>query len=381
MYYMDLAGRGSLRKVGDLPVKTTASNQLCVMYEPGKILSVRKRDARVLTLDSSSDQIAVANAGNIASKRFWSDATLLANGEVMISGGSHVLQCPDEAVKPVEIWNPDTNKWRMGAPCRKTRLYHSTSMLLPNGTVLCAGGGPPGPYSNLNAEVYYPDYLFTRSGNWRRRPRLLGEVAHGGSLVEVRAAGLEGTEQIKLQINNQIVATFDLSSEMETYTFETTKPVTGDQVRVNYPGGSSISVDYVDINGVRHETEHPAVYSGEAGVRGYAEIDTLNANGFFRYWDQTAGYLQLGYVPHGSDLNLWIDRSGPIEKALLVRFGSVTHSFDMGQRGMSVPFTQNNGKVKVSLPSQRKLLPPGCYMLFVVNETGTPSRAAMLELQ
>lgn len=381
MYYMNLDGRGSLRKVGNLPVRASASSQLCVMYEPGKILSVRKRDARILTLDDSRDKVSVKNAGNIASQRYWSDATLLANGEVMVSGGAHVLQCPDELVKPVEIWNPDANKWRLGAPCRKSRLYHSSSLLLPNGTVLCAGGGPPGPHANLNAEVYYPHYLFTQSGSWRKRPRLLGEVQHGGSLIEIRAAGADGSEQIELQINNQVVDTFNLSDRMETYSYETEKPVTGDQVQVNFGGGSSVTVNYIQINGIRHETEHPEVFSVEGNDADFAETQNLDAAGYFRYWDQTEGYLQLGYVPYGADIDLWIDRAGEIEKALLIRMGSVTHSFDMGQRGMSVPFDQNNGQLTVSLTSKRKLLPPGYYMLFAVNDVGTPSRAAILELQ
>ena len=44
------------------------------------------------------------------------------------------------------------------------RGYHSTSALLPNGTVLSAGGGTPGPVTNLNGEIYYPPQLF-RSAN------------------------------------------------------------------------------------------------------------------------------------------------------------------------------------------------------------------------
>ncbi len=41
------------------------------------------------------------------------------------------------------------------------RGYHSTAILMQNGTLLSAGGGAPGPFSNQNAEIYYPPYLFT----------------------------------------------------------------------------------------------------------------------------------------------------------------------------------------------------------------------------
>lgn len=392
MYYMATNGRGSIREVGDLPVKTTASNQLCVMYEPGKILSVRKRDARILTLDDSSDTITVENAGNIASQRYWSDATLLANGEVLVTGGSHRLQSLEDAVKPVEIWNPQTNSWRMGAPSRKSRLYHSTSLLLPNGTVLCAGGGPPGPTSNLNAEVYYPPYLFEENGDWRVRPRLLGEVEDGGSVIKIRAAGEEGIERFKLRINGMHERTFAVSQDFETYTYITDTPVTGSQVELYFFNDlfeqtagvtvdTSLVIDYVEIDGVRHETEDPRVFSMEAGEPGFIESEVLYNNGYFQYWDEEAGYLELGPVPYSADVDILIDRAGTIEKAMLVRFGSVTHSFDMGQRGMSIPFEQDDDSITVSIPGVRKKLPPGYYMLFVVNESGTPSRAAILELE
>ena len=49
--------------------------------------------------------------------------------------------------------------------CCKDRLYHSTSLLLPDGSVLTAGGGAPGPVTNLNAEIYYPPYLFKKDGS------------------------------------------------------------------------------------------------------------------------------------------------------------------------------------------------------------------------
>jgi hypothetical protein len=48
--------------------------------------------------------------------------------------------------------------------------------------VLTAGGGSPGPVTNLNAEVYYPPYLFAAdgSGTPARRPAILGAPASVG---------------------------------------------------------------------------------------------------------------------------------------------------------------------------------------------------------
>ena len=67
-----------------------------------------------------------------------------------------------------EIWDPATGQWRQGAVAQKMRLYHSNALLLPDGSVLVSGGGATSPTlttdpnkNNLNAEIYYPPYLFT----------------------------------------------------------------------------------------------------------------------------------------------------------------------------------------------------------------------------
>ena len=53
------------------------------------------------------------------------------------------------------------------------RLYHSTALLLPDATVLTAAGGAPGPVRNLNAEIYYPPYLYDNTGSPAARPTIV----------------------------------------------------------------------------------------------------------------------------------------------------------------------------------------------------------------
>ena len=62
------------------------------------------------------------------------------------------------------------NRWALGATAARMRLYHSTALLLPDATVLTMGGGAPGPQRNLNAEIYYPPYLFDAAGQRAPRP-------------------------------------------------------------------------------------------------------------------------------------------------------------------------------------------------------------------
>ena len=69
-----------------------------------------------------------------------------------------------------EIWNPSTGPWTVGARGSSARLYHSTALLLPDASVLVAGGGAPGPQNNTNMEIYYPPYLYDAAAHLRSAP-------------------------------------------------------------------------------------------------------------------------------------------------------------------------------------------------------------------
>ena len=70
----------------------------------------------------------------------------------------------------VQIWNPQTGLWTTGDDAAVARLYHSTTILLPDATVLSLGGGAPGPLTNTNGEIYKPSYLFNADGSLATRP-------------------------------------------------------------------------------------------------------------------------------------------------------------------------------------------------------------------
>src|SRR5258708_28296547 len=44
--------------------------------------------------------------------------------------------------------------------------------MLPDASVLVAGGGAPGPLVNTNAEIYYPPYLYNTGGAFAPRPTI-----------------------------------------------------------------------------------------------------------------------------------------------------------------------------------------------------------------
>jgi hypothetical protein len=86
-------------------------------------------------------------------------------------------------------------------------------------------------------------------------------------------------------------------------------------------------------------------------------------------------------VAYSQTLFLETRDAASIAKVTLIRFGSVTHAFDQGQRLVPLSFSQVAGGLSVTLPASRTTAPPGPYMLFLVNGNGVPSVGRIMLLQ
>ena len=64
----------------------------------------------------------------------------------------------------------------------------------------------------------------------------------------------------------------------------------------------------------------------------------------------------------------------------LVSLGTDTHQMDMNQHFVPLNFTAGNGSLNVTMPSSSAVAPPGHYMLFILNKSGTPSVANIIGL-
>jgi len=106
------------------------------------------------------------------------NATLLADGQVLVTGGTSGPGFNDvtSPVFDAELWNPATESWKTMARESVVRTYHSTALLLPDARVLSSGSGEGGGVSfansQLSAQIFSPPYLFNPDGTLALRPTI-----------------------------------------------------------------------------------------------------------------------------------------------------------------------------------------------------------------
>ncbi len=171
MFYLNPAGTGQVNGIAR-KARQGGAAMPSLMYAPGKILSLRL-NSQVDLIDVNGTLPVVTQGPNTDQVRQWSNTTVMADGRVLLNGGSTQGNKDVGSAYKAQIWDPaKPNQWSEGATAQKIRLYHSVALLMPDGTVLTAAGGAPGPVRQLNAEIYYPPYLYDANGNPAARPTI-----------------------------------------------------------------------------------------------------------------------------------------------------------------------------------------------------------------
>ncbi|GIF64078.1 hypothetical protein Ais01nite_21130 [Asanoa ishikariensis] len=185
MYELNPAGNGGTGQTtlrGTLP--TAIANQgtngnpvgatsTATMYRPGKILQVGggwwgngggpdgARAGFTVDITGGTASPVVTATRPMKYQRHWATSTVLPDGDVLVTGGGRENNGNGGYVTNAEIWDPDSGNWtEVAVPYEHARLYHSASLLLPDGRVMMGGGGTPGPRNYTDVEYYSPAYLF-----------------------------------------------------------------------------------------------------------------------------------------------------------------------------------------------------------------------------
>jgi hypothetical protein len=82
----------------------------------------------------------------------------------------------------------------------------------------------------------------------------------------------------------------------------------------------------------------------------------------------------------GEQFGVTLAPGSTVSRVTLVRAGAATHSFNTEQRFKSLPYKLVNERLRLEVPADRNMLPPGYYILFVFNADGVPSIGRILRL-
>ncbi len=192
-------GLGTISDLGPHAYGWFPDEGVSVTYDAGKILvaggSTSATDSTAVrnayTIDINGPGPVLTPAAQMHYPRQFMNEVLLPTGDVLVVGGdSSGFKFRDEhALRNAEVWNPATDSWTLLNPQDQARTYHSTALLLVDGTVLSGGGGMRGdPCDGLaapgecgvdhwNAEVFSPPYLFAADDTLATRPSI--DVAPG----------------------------------------------------------------------------------------------------------------------------------------------------------------------------------------------------------
>ncbi|MGB5632341.1 MAG: galactose oxidase early set domain-containing protein, partial [Waterburya sp.] len=91
----------------------------------------------------------------------------------------------------------------------------------------------------------------------------------------------------------------------------------------------------------------------------------------------------LDTIQYGQSGSITVENFTANGSLVLNKLGSVTHSFDYGQRLVELPLkvSENESSLSFTAPTNAHLYPPGYYMMFYLNDLGKPSHAKMVKLE
>jgi galactose oxidase len=187
-WLLDPIGDGKWSKLeGGLRANARRDYTPSVMYDVGKIIYIgggnnpgegdQPPTSAVEHIDLTVPAPSWTPTVSMHFPRRQHNATLLPDGTVLVTGGTRGPGFndlhPNQPVHEAELWDPSTGQWTVLAAERVDRCYHSTAILLPDATVLSAGGGEYKPHDDIpnppedthrDAQIYKPPYLFRGPG-------------------------------------------------------------------------------------------------------------------------------------------------------------------------------------------------------------------------
>ena len=281
------------------------------------------------------------------------------NGKVFVSG-------PDPATRYLDV--SGTGAWSFLANSNWGIRYWGSSVMYDDGKVLIMGGSTCKPYATCTelptatAEIIdlnkpTPVWQYTASMAGGRKLHNATLLPDGKVLV---TGGTRGSEDPNSSSSK------NAASEAEMW-----DPQTG-----TWQTMASLSI-YRGYHAIALLLPDGRVLSGGGDIKTSAEV--YSPPYLFKGSRPTISSAPAR-VTYGQTFFVGTPNGTSISKVTMLALPSVTHGFNMGQRISRPSFSQGTGGLNVRAPSSVNACPPGYYMLFILNSTGVPSVAKIIQI-
>lgn len=337
-----------------------------------------------------------AQLPDMNNNRWYPSTTTLGNGDVLVVSGSYDANYSNNDLP--QVFQFSNNQWRSLTSARLAMALYPRTFLAPNGRVFFA--------------TQTSRYLDTSgSGSWTvvGNQRVGGRENYGSAAMydigKVIFAGggdapVASAEIIDL---NQASPAWQLTGSMAGPRRQNNLTCLPDGT-VLCTGGSASPGFNTEDGGKTAQLWSPvtgtwATMALESQYRGYHSTALLLPDGRVL----SAGgdnhpnaqifsppYLFAGARPvissapasaqYGTTISVGTPEAASIARVAITALGSLTHAQNWNERYVPLAYTVGSGILNVTIPTSANIVPPGYYLLWIVNGSGVPSVARFLQV-
>jgi hypothetical protein len=342
--------------------------------------------------------------------RWYPTATTLSDGRILVNSGAQ-KQSGDIAGIP-ELYDPSTNQWTKLTNANNPFETYPFISQLPDGRIIHVGGSEFPTNTDildLNTQTWsVVDSRIVDGGS--STMYLPNQFMKAGSATDSQGSGPSSNTTFTLNMNVPSPSWQQIPSMAHVRSFLNLTPLpdgtvlaTGGETDKN--GGNIANAAYpAELWSPATQTwttmsamKTPREYHGTALLLpdGRVVESGMGAD-FGNVPDQknaefySPPYLFKGTRPtisqppaainYNTNFFVGTPDAATIAKVVLIRLGAVTHFFDQNTRYIPLSFTQAANGLTVIAPMDGRLAPPGYYMLFLVNSSGVPAVAPILQV-
>lgn len=331
--------------------------------------------------------------------RWYPTTTVLANGDVLVVSGD--INSNTNTNPLPQIYQFSTNSWRSLTTAQLVLPLYPSMFVAPNGKVFQAGPNRQSRYISTSGTGAWSNVALTKFGPRDYGPSIMYDV---GKVIEIGGSDPPTATAETIDLNAATPA-WSFTGSMHFARRQHNGVILPDG-KIFVVGGSSAGGFDTSTSPVAPtEMWDPAtgqftVMASIAVYRGYHSTALLLPDGRVLSAAGNVGgpnaqiysppYLFNGTRPaissaptsvgYGQTVFIGTPNATSITKVSWIHTGSVTHTFDMAQRYMKLSFTQATNGLNVTMPANANIAPPGYYMLFILNSSGVPSVAKIIQM-